>query len=112
MDKGYDIKQVCIFRELNNNEDINRAWRNIKENNKISAKWSVDLYEFKQHKPWFEECLRSLDQRKQDKMQWLEYPNQSSVGNINNIRRETIRHVRNKKNISKLKSMNLELTVR
>jgi len=51
----------------------------------------------KEHKSWFVEWLRSLDHREQDKMQWLHHPNQSSVGNINNVRRETSRHIRNQK---------------
>jgi len=43
---------------------------NIKENVKIPAKKIIDLYELKQHKPWFdEESLRFLDQMKQAKMQ-------------------------------------------
>ena len=33
-------------------------------------------------------------------MQWLQDPNQSNVDNINNVRLETIRHFRNKKEIS------------
>ena len=78
--------------------DINRAWENIKENNKTSAKKSLGLYELKQHKPWFdEEYLGILDQRKQAKMQWVQDPNQSNVDNLNNVRREATRHFRNKK---------------
>ena len=30
-------------------------------------------------------------------MQWLQDPNQSNVGNLNNIRREVSRHFRNKR---------------
>ena len=49
-------------------EDINRAWENIKENIKTSAKESLGLHEWKQHKPWFDtECLDFLAQRKQAK---------------------------------------------
>ena len=49
---------------LSDDEDINRAWENIKENIKTSAKKILDLYEVKQHKPGFdEECLGFLDQR-------------------------------------------------
>jgi len=74
-------------------EDINRAWENIKENIKTSAKESLGLYELKQHKPWFdEECLGFLDQRKQAKMQWLQDSNRSDVDNLINVR-----HFRNKK---------------
>jgi hypothetical protein len=30
-------------------------------------------------------------------MQWLKDPNQSNIDNLNNVRREASRHVRNKK---------------
>jgi len=49
---------------LCDDKDINRAWENIKENIKTSAKESLVLHELKQHKPWFdEECLGFLEQR-------------------------------------------------
>jgi len=71
------------LENLNDSEDISRAWENIKENIKISAKESLRLHEMKQQKPWFEEkCLHFLDQRKQDKMQWVRDPNHSSVDNL------------------------------
>jgi hypothetical protein len=61
---------------LRDGEDINRAWKNIKENIKTSAKHGLGLQDVKQHKPWFdEECLGFLDQRKQAKVQWLQDPN-------------------------------------
>ena len=77
---------------------MNRAWESIKENIKPSAKERQGLYEFKQHKPWFdEECVHFLDPREQSKMQWLQNPNQSIADNLNNVRREASRHFRNKK---------------
>jgi len=58
------------LENLNGGEDINRAWENIKENNKTSDKESLVLHELKQHKPWFdEECLGFLDHRKHTKIQ-------------------------------------------
>jgi len=55
-------------------------------------------HELKQHKPWFdEECLGVLDQRKQGKMQWVQDPSHSNVDNLNNVRREASRHIRNNK---------------
>jgi len=46
------------LENLSDSEDINRAWENIKENMKTSAKESLGLHELKQHKAWFdEECL-------------------------------------------------------
>jgi len=83
---------------LNNDEDINRTWENIKENIQTSAKESLGLHELKQNKPWFdEECLGFLDQRKRAKMQWIQVPSQSNVDNLNNVRREVSRHFRNKR---------------
>ena len=39
---------------MNDDEDVNRTWDNIKE----KAKESLGLHELKQNKPWFdEECL-------------------------------------------------------
>ena len=93
-----------LWRTLVDIEDINRAWENIKENIKISAKESRDLYELKQHKLWFdEECLNFLDQRKQTIMQLLQDPNQSNIDNLNNVRYEAHRNFRNKKEYLKVK---------
>jgi hypothetical protein len=102
--KQYWVKtsnRTSALKNLSNSKDINRAWENIKENIKTSAKECLGLYKLKQHKPWFdEECLNSLQQRKQAKMQWLQDPNQSDVGNLNNVRHEASRHFRHKnKNI-------------
>jgi len=79
--------RFAALENLSDDEDINRAWENIKENIKTSAKQSLGLQELKQHKPWFdEECLGFLDQRKQAKMQWIHDPSQSNVDNLNNVR--------------------------
>jgi hypothetical protein len=49
--------------------DINRTWKTIRENIKISVKASRGWYD------WFdEECSKILDERKQDKLQWLQGP--------------------------------------
>jgi len=76
---------------LGDDEDLSRAWENIKENIKTSAKESLGLHELKQQKPWFDECLGILDKRKQAEMQWIHDPTQS------NVRRDAGRHFRNKK---------------
>jgi hypothetical protein len=62
----------AALENFSDSTDINRAWENIKENLKTSAKESLGLHELKQHKPWFdEECLGFLDQRKQATIQWV-----------------------------------------
>jgi hypothetical protein len=59
---------------------MNRSWENVKESIKTPPKDHLGLYELKQHKPWQDlKLLRFLDQSKQAKMQWLQYPNQSNV---------------------------------
>ena len=86
------------MESLNNDEEINRTWENIKENIPTSVKESLGLHELKQHKPWFdEECLGFLDQRKWAKIQWIQDPSQSNVDNMNNVGSEVSRHFRNKK---------------
>ena len=86
------------MENLNEDEDVNRTWENIKENIKPSAKESLALHEWKQHKPWFDdECLGVLDQRKRAKIQWVQDPNQSNVDNLKSVRCEVSRHFRNKR---------------
>jgi 50S ribosomal subunit-associated GTPase HflX len=82
--KQYQIKisnKLAALENLNDSEGINRAWENIKENIKTSAKESL--------------CLNQLKQ--QTKMQWLQDPSQSNINNLNNVTREASRHFRNKK---------------
>ena len=95
--KPYQIKitnRIAVLENLNDSEGIYRAWQNSQDNIETSAKGSLCLCELKQHKPWFdEECLRFLDQRKQAKVQWVQDPKQSNVGNRNNVRREASRNL-------------------
>ena len=70
--KQYQIEITNWFaalENLNEDEDINRIWGNIKHNIHISANGSLGMHEWKQHKPWFDEkCLGFLDQMKRAKM--------------------------------------------
>jgi len=55
--KQYQIEITNWFaalENLNDGEDINRAWENIKENKKTSVKECLGLHKLKQHKPWFD----------------------------------------------------------
>ena len=48
--KQYQIKtsnRFAVLENLNDSDDINRAWVNIKENIKTSAKESLDPFELK-----------------------------------------------------------------
>ena len=59
--KQYQIEftnRFVALENLSDDEDTNRAWENIKENIKSSAKDSLGLQELKQHKPWFGEDCR------------------------------------------------------
>jgi len=86
------------LEKLSDSEDMNRAWKNVKEVIKTFAKESVGPHESEQRKtPWlYEEGLGFLDQWKHVKMQWVEDPSQSNVDNLNNVRRIASRHFRNK----------------
>jgi hypothetical protein len=99
--KQYQIEITNRFAALENvseDEVINRAWENIKENIKTSATESLGMHERKQYKPLFdEECLVILDQRKQAKMQSIQDPSQSNVDNLNNVTRDASRHFRKKR---------------
>jgi hypothetical protein len=54
-----------------------------------------------------------LNQRKHDKMRWLQDINQSSADNLNNVRRAATAHFRNnKKEYLKAKIDELKLIVR
>jgi hypothetical protein len=65
---------------------------------KISAKDSLDYYELKMHKPWFDEgCSKLIDQRKQAKLQWLHNPSEINRDNLSNVTCEASRHFRNKR---------------
>jgi hypothetical protein len=98
--KQYQIEITNMFATLENvseDEDINRASENIKENIETSATESLVMHGMKQHKPWLdEECLGTLDQRKQAKIQWIQDPSQKNVNTLNNLRRDASRHFRNK----------------
>jgi len=60
--KQYQIKiskRFAALGNLNDSEDLNGDWENIKDNIKSSGIERICLYESKQHKPWFdEECSR------------------------------------------------------
>jgi hypothetical protein len=90
--------RFAALENLNDSEDINTAWENIKENIKISDKEALGLYEWKQRKPWFdEEWLQFLGQSNQAKILWLQDPNQTKLDNLNNAKFEDSRHFRNNK---------------
>jgi hypothetical protein len=47
--------RFAALEDLDAEVEINSAWETIRENIKISAKESLGYFEFKKHKPWFEE---------------------------------------------------------
>jgi hypothetical protein len=90
--------RFVALKGLDTEVEINGAWETIRENIKISAKENLGYFEFKKHKPWFDNgCSELLDQRKQAKLQWLEDPSEINGDNLNNVRREASRHFRDEK---------------
>jgi hypothetical protein len=47
--------RFAALEDLDAEVDINSAWEMIRENIKIVAKQSLGYFEFKKHKPWFDE---------------------------------------------------------
>jgi hypothetical protein len=96
----YQVKITNRFAALENlddNVDMNRAWENITENTKTSAKESLGHYELQQHKPWFDdECSKLIHRRKQAKLQLLQNLSQVNGDNMDNVRREASRTFRTK----------------
>jgi len=77
--------RFVALEKLNDDEDVNRTWVNT-ENIQTSAKENLELHEFKQNQPWFDEkCLGFFDQRKRAKIQWIQDPSQKNVDNLNNV---------------------------
>jgi hypothetical protein len=90
--------RLAGLEDLDTEVEINSAWETIRENIKISAKESLGYCELKNHKPWFDEgCSELVDQRKQAKLQWLQDPSEINGDNLNNVRHEASRYLRNEK---------------
>jgi hypothetical protein len=56
--KQYQVritKRFSSLENLNDSQNINRAWENIKENIETRAKESIGVSELKQHKPCCDE---------------------------------------------------------
>jgi hypothetical protein len=64
---------------------------------RISAKDSLDYYQLKRHKQWYNKgCSELLHQRKQTNLHWIQQSSEMNGYNLN-IRHQASRHFRNKK---------------
>jgi hypothetical protein len=85
------------LEDLDTEVEINSAWETIRENITISAKEGLGYFELKKHKLWIDEgCSKLLDQREQDKMQWIQDPCEINRDNLNIVRHEASGYFRNK----------------
>jgi hypothetical protein len=89
--------RFAALESLDESFDINNACESIRENIKTSAKENLGYQKLKHNKPWFDECSKLVDQRKQAKLQWLQSPNKINRDDLKNLRSETSRIFRNKK---------------
>jgi hypothetical protein len=89
--------RFAALESLDESFNINNAWENIRENIKTSAEENLGYQKLKHNKPWFDECSKLIDQRKQAKSQWLQNPNQMNGDNLQNLRCETSKIFRKKK---------------
>ena len=61
--KEYEIEisnRLAALEDIDDSDDISRAWETIKKNIKTSTKESLGLRELKQHKPRFRESTQQL----------------------------------------------------
>jgi hypothetical protein len=64
----------------------------MRENIKTSAKENLEYHRLKRNEPWFDdECSKLIDQRRQAKLQWMQYPSQMNGDSLQNLRHETSR---------------------
>jgi hypothetical protein len=90
-------KEFEDLKKLRENGDINKSWKNISEDIKISAQECLDYCESKYRKQWFDnECSQLVDRRKHVQLQWLQDPSNANEDNLSDVRREANRHFRNK----------------
>jgi hypothetical protein len=111
--------RFAIPESLDESFDINKAWEGIREIMKTSAKDNLGYHRLKHNKPWFDDkCSKLIDQCKQAKLQWLQNPSQISGDNLQDLRYETSRTLRNKKweylkgKINKLETHNKNKNIR
>jgi hypothetical protein len=90
--------RFAALEDLDVEVEIKSASETIRENIKMLVKESLDYYELKKYKPWFDKgCFKLLDERKQAKLQWLQDRSEINADNLNNVRNEASRYFRNKK---------------
>jgi uncharacterized protein YaaR (DUF327 family) len=89
--------RFAVLEELDRELEINSAWEIIRDNKNFRKK-SLSCCELKMHKPWFDQaCSKLVDQRKQDKLQWLQDSHETNGDNLKNVRREASRYFRKRK---------------
>jgi chromosome segregation ATPase len=89
--------RFAASESLDKSFDINNALESIRENIKNSAKDNLGYQKLKHNKPWFDdECSKLIEEWKQTKLHWLQYPNQINGNNLRNLRHEISRTFRNK----------------
>ncbi|KAJ4451741.1 hypothetical protein ANN_03212 [Periplaneta americana] len=77
--------------EVEKELDVNSVWENIRDSIKIAAEQSIDYYETKKKKPWFDEdCCMVAERRKQAKLKFLQDPIVENRDNYFNERREIL----------------------
>jgi hypothetical protein len=91
--RGEVSNRLAALEGLDAEVEINSDWETIRDNIKIATKGSLGYFELKKHKPWFDEgCSKSLDQRKQAKLQWSQVPSEINGKNLNSVRLEANRY--------------------
>jgi hypothetical protein len=79
--------RFAALQKLDESFDIDNGWESIRENIKTSAKDNLGYQKLKHNKPCFgDECSNLIDQRTQDRLQWLQNSSQINGHNLQNLR--------------------------
>jgi hypothetical protein len=81
--------RFAALGNLDESLDVDITWKNITESFRTSVKGNLRYHKLK--------CSKLIDEPKQATLQWLQNPSQISGDNLQNLRRETNRTFRKRK---------------
>jgi len=91
--------RFVALENVSGDEDINRAWENMKENIETSDTESLGLQELKKHKPCFDKECSGFFRSKEAGRNTVDTGSKAKqCNNLNNVSREATRRFRNKRN--------------
>ena len=93
-----------ILADLSNDEygisnkeiDVNKMWEAIHDTVKAAAKERIGEKKRQKNKPWFDECIKLHDERKQARQRWLSNKTAANANHYSKAKHNATRGLRNK----------------